>query len=97
MSALAAKRCLNHDLREAVSRCPSCLNFFCRECVVVFEDRLICAACLTAVSKNEPRPVASGIGIMGISLALFGFLSTWFLFYVVSWLFLQLREHAPIA
>jgi hypothetical protein len=41
-----AQRCARHPAREAAARCPGCGGFFCRECVVEHEGRLLCSACL---------------------------------------------------
>jgi hypothetical protein len=92
MSGLAAARCLNHEAREAVSRCPSCRNYFCRECIIIFESRVICAACLKAVSKAEPVVPQNRLGVAGMTLAVAGLLSAWFAFYAASWMILQFRE-----
>ena len=43
---LAAIRCLVHRERWAAARCPSCHQFYCRECVVEHDTRFLCAACL---------------------------------------------------
>ncbi len=39
-------RCKNHALRGAVAKCMSCLGFFCRECVVEHDGRMLCKHCL---------------------------------------------------
>jgi hypothetical protein len=43
---LYQRRCARHPAREAAARCPSCHEFFCRECVVEHEGKLLCASCL---------------------------------------------------
>jgi hypothetical protein len=53
---LHLQHCLNHEQREAVARCPECGRFYCRECVVEHEDRILCAACL----KQTLAPVVAG-------------------------------------
>lgn len=45
--ALARQRCWTHAQREAVSRCPSCTRYYCRECVTEHEGHLLCKACLS--------------------------------------------------
>ncbi|HEX4809945.1 MAG TPA: hypothetical protein VH325_13490 [Bryobacteraceae bacterium] len=95
MSALSAARCLNHEAREAVSRCPSCQNYFCRECIAIFDNRVTCAACLKKISKEERVTPKTGLGAAGITLAVAGLLSTWFAFYAASWMILQFREQVP--
>lgn len=95
MTGLAAARCLNHEAREAVSRCPSCGNYFCRECVTIFEDRVACASCLKVASDQKPATPQSGLGISGMLLALAGLLSAWFVFYAAAWIILEFRERVP--
>ncbi|HEY4249520.1 MAG TPA: hypothetical protein VGM64_22040 [Lacunisphaera sp.] len=46
MSFVAARKCVRHPVREAVARCSSCDEHFCRECVVEHEGVLLCAVCL---------------------------------------------------
>lgn len=97
MPGFSRKRCLNHETREAVCRCPSCKEFFCRECVVLFESRLLCAVCLTRSSTQLALPAQTRLGLRGMALAVLGFLIAWLLFYLAGWSILQLRERAPLA
>ncbi len=59
MSSLSEQRCFNHAAREAVARCPECHRYYCRECVVEHEDRVLCAACLKqwAQPRSRKRPL----------------------------------------
>ncbi len=50
---LARQRCLLHPLREAAARCPSCRQFFCRECVTEHESRFVCASCLRKLTGSR--------------------------------------------
>jgi len=72
------QRCWNHEIREAVCRCPACGRPYCRECVSEHEARLLCAACLAAqVRARRPqrgRMSAAFLAVAGILLA-------WMLFY----------------
>ncbi len=56
---LHLRRCVRHSSREAAARCPSCGEFFCRECVVEHEGKLLCAACLgravAAIDRRRQR------------------------------------------
>ena len=58
---LARQRCLLHPLREAAVRCPSCREFFCRECVTEHESRFVCASCLRKLiaGRGEARTARS--------------------------------------
>jgi len=57
---LAAQRCLNHGGREAVAKCPGCSNFFCRECVVEHENRMMCANCVARLEDEATGPGERG-------------------------------------
>ncbi len=83
MAVLRQQRCLNHLGREAVARCPSCGNFFCRECITEHDERILCAACLKRLSAPQERrrnlvPVGRIFG------ALFGVLTAWCYFYLIA-------------
>lgn len=96
MSGLAAARCLNHEAREAVSRCKSCGKYFCRECVTIFEGRMMCAACVRSVSGQQRDATRTGLGVSGAALAVAGLFSTWFVFYAAAWMILQFRERVSV-
>ena len=53
MNALSDQKCFNHAVREAVARCPSCQNFFCRECITEHEGRIACTACLNELVGTD--------------------------------------------
>jgi late competence protein required for DNA uptake (superfamily II DNA/RNA helicase) len=53
--ALSQQRCWTHAQREAVSRCPACARFYCRECVTEHGGRLLCRACLAVNSAPETK------------------------------------------
>jgi hypothetical protein len=53
---IQTRRCARHVDREAAARCPSCGGFFCRECIVEHEGRLLCTACL---ARQAAAPQAS--------------------------------------
>lgn len=59
---LTRQRCWNHPEREAAARCPSCGQFYCRECVTEHAGRMVCAACLRKQFAAERRPDAGGSG-----------------------------------
>jgi sulfite exporter TauE/SafE len=48
---LHLRRCVRHPAREAAARCPACGGFFCRECVVEHDGRLLCTPCLAKITK----------------------------------------------
>jgi hypothetical protein len=53
MSVVAARKCVRHSAREAIARCPSCGEHFCRECVVEHNGVLLCADCLAAEAASR--------------------------------------------
>lgn len=55
MASLVHQKCLNHGDREAVARCPSCVSFFCRECVAEHGGRILCASCLAKSAAASTR------------------------------------------
>lgn len=81
MAALAQQRCFTHPGREAVSRCPECRRYFCRECVNEYEGRLLCAVCVRKMvapaSVAKRSPVVTG----AIGQGLLGLLAAWFFYY----------------
>ncbi len=92
MSELAARRCFHHPGREAAARCTQCGRFFCRECAVEHEDRILCAPCLRKLVRAEPeRREALALGARIFQCAL-GILAAWFLFYVFGEAFLAFRR-----
>jgi hypothetical protein len=97
MATLARQRCLNHEAREAVCRCPSCHGFFCRECVALFESRLLCAQCLAAAVNAEDKELSTKRpNVATIALAILGFALIWLMFYFAGWSILQFRAR-PVA
>ena len=84
MQNLAHQRCFNHAAREAVARCPDCMQFFCRECITEHDDRVLCSACL---KKLACPPFAQRFAFAQIFLfAQFAFaiLITCFFFFLIG-------------
>lgn len=90
MASLAQQRCFNHALREAVARCPSCRQHFCRECVTEHDDRMICAACLAKELSAATTERHRGHSLMRISQAFTGLIILWVGFYLVGLALLEL-------
>jgi hypothetical protein len=74
------QRCTNHEMREAVCRCPLCRRSFCRECVTEHEDRLVCAACLRAAARTAGAPRTTRRRAAEIAMTLGGVLLAWAIF-----------------
>ncbi|MCJ8330472.1 MAG: hypothetical protein HRT89_14680 [Lentisphaeria bacterium] len=60
---LNQQRCINHEQRDAVGRCPECKNFFCMECITEYETRILCTACLKKEISQEKAAKRPGINI----------------------------------
>jgi hypothetical protein len=81
---LLNQKCLNHQTREAIARCPQCRRFFCRECVVEHDDRLICTTCLQSLNRPQAE-TKRHFQFAGRFLAVCaGFLLAWLFFYFVG-------------
>jgi uncharacterized paraquat-inducible protein A len=81
MEAISRQRCLHHPEREAVARCPECKQFFCRECVIEHDDRVICAECLKKMAAGPSRARARFAAAGRIVICLIGFFAAWLFFY----------------
>ena len=78
---LIHQRCWNHELREAVCRCPGCGRHFCRECVTEHEDRVVCADCLKRLVRATGEKGARFAWIPRLGVCALGFLLAWLFFY----------------
>lgn len=82
MTRIFQRQCLHHGDREAVARCPECGQFFCRECVVEHEDRVLCAACLRRLLRPAARPGRSAFRWLARAAAFgLGLVTAWLVFY----------------
>ena len=84
MSTLALQRCLHHAAREAVARCPECARFFCRECIVEHEDRVLCAGCLARLTTVPPVALRRGRSVTPLVGAGAGLFVAWLAFYFLG-------------
>lgn len=96
-SGLRKTKCLNHEGREAVARCPACGNFFCRECITEHDHRVICASCLKklladAPSENPRRMGLGGRTIKAGAKCLFGLVVAWLFFYAIGQVLLMIPD-----
>src|SRR5687767_15848958 len=82
--AVARQRCLNHPAREAVARCMVCTRYYCRECVVESDDRLVCATCLAASRKTKSQTGQRSVTFQLPIVAAAGFILVWAVFYVIG-------------
>ena len=90
MQNLTYQRCSNHATREAVARCPSCGQTFCRECITEHDDRVICAACLRKLAR-VPLLKRRGFAIaLHLGQCLMGVFVCWFFFYTIGEILLSL-------
>lgn len=87
---LHTRRCARHPTREAAARCLACGEFFCRECVVEHEGRLLCASCLARQTTKSALRLPFGLAARrALALAL-AVLVAWAAFYAVGALLLKL-------
>ena len=92
MQTLTHQRCFNHFAREAVARCPECKHFFCRECVVEHDDRVLCSACLGKLaSRSSPKPFTFARIVRLAQLGM-GILVAWFFFFFIGNVLLKIPD-----
>jgi hypothetical protein len=89
-TALSSQRCFHHDTRETAARCTRCTRYFCRECVVEYDNRLVCAACLQSISAAGESTVSGFVGLSPWLAAVAGFAFVWLLFYCLGLFLLML-------
>jgi hypothetical protein len=77
--SILQQRCTIHSDREAAVRCPECRRFYCRECVVEHNGRMMCAHCV-AQFDAVPERRGSSTAVWAL-LSLAGFFGTWLIFY----------------
>jgi hypothetical protein len=87
---LVHQRCWNHELREAVCRCPSCGRHFCRECVTEHEARLLCAACLEKAAAAVGGKRSRARVVFAPAAAVAGLLLTWLVFYATGEILMEI-------
>jgi len=86
---LARQRCWTHAQREAVSRCPSCKRFYCRECVTEHDGRLLCVQCLAAGTAVAARRLGTR-WVLWAAAAVLGLLASFAVFYATGYVLQQL-------
>lgn len=87
---LHLRRCTRHPEREAAARCPSCTGFFCRECIVEHEGRLLCAACLSKLARTTDRRLQRWAAVRRIAVATAGACVLWLCFDGIGSLLLKI-------
>ena len=78
------QRCFHHEFREAASRCPACLRYFCRECVTEHEDRVLCSECLKKLVARDSAHAGGFRRVARIMLPVAGLLMAWLFFYALG-------------
>jgi hypothetical protein len=81
---LAARRCLVHPDREAAARCPSCHQYYCRECVVEHDTQFLCAACLQRAIEAGGTPTSARFDWLSPLRLLLGFAGAYVSFYLIE-------------
>jgi len=90
MSTLTTQVCFNHANREPVARCTNCRHFFCRECILEHDSRMLCAKCVTLLSQPKERRRGRFIPVLRTVQLGLSFLLLWFFFYVAGALLLSI-------
>ena len=84
MAALIHQRCFHHSAREAVARCPECRQFYCRECIIEHDDRVICSACLKKLAAQPAARSLSFAWLLPVVQFCVGFSIAWLFFYFLG-------------
>ena len=84
MQNLAYQRCFNHAAREAVARCPECGYCFCRECITEHDDRVVCAACLKKLARQQHHRRGMFARLMRLAQCALGALIAWLFFFLIG-------------
>jgi len=90
-SPVAEQRCLRHNSREAVARCPQCRYFFCRECITEHEDRVLCADCLARMLRPSEKRSSRVGQLVSVLFGFGGIAVAWLFFNMIG----QLLARAP--
>jgi hypothetical protein len=80
--SILLQRCFHHSDREAAARCPSCLRFYCRECVTEHDGRMICANCVARL--HAPLAKERSSTAIWTIFSLGGLLLAWLIFYYLG-------------
>ncbi|MCD4819929.1 MAG: rhomboid family protein [Candidatus Cloacimonetes bacterium] len=81
MSKLSQVRCHNHIDREAVSLCKHCHNYFCRECISDYDDKMLCKSCIDKLISNNNLKRKKKLNFKQYLAVIFSSLLLWFIFY----------------
>ncbi len=81
MSEALAHRCNHHPVREAVARCPSCRQFFCRDCITEHDDAVICTTCLRQETRDQGAKRWSVAVLFRFGTAMLGLVVGWYFFF----------------
>lgn len=92
LGRLHARRCVRHPAREAAARCPGCGEFFCRECVVEHDGKLLCSACLTRAVASRGQQRERFASVWRATSTVAAVVVLWVLFY---WMGLALLRVPP--
>ena len=81
MNSIASRKCVQHPTREAIARCPSCHEHFCRECVVEHDGALLCAACLARLGTPAETRRRAWTRLREVAVTALGVVVMWLAFY----------------
>ena len=78
------QRCWNHEAREAACRCPACGRSYCRECVSEHDGRLLCAACLSALTVRRVEETGGLRRLAPPAMIAAGILLAWLIYWAAG-------------
>jgi hypothetical protein len=81
---LTLQRCLIHADREAAVRCPSCGDYFCRECVTEHEQKFLCSRCLVRKTPQVEPAKWNAAWLTASIKMLLGIAVAWLFFYLIG-------------
>jgi hypothetical protein len=84
MQNLLHQRCFNHATREAVARCPECGQFFCRECITEYDDRVVCSSCLKKLARVPLARRLAFSSVLRVAQCVAGIVLAWFFFFLIG-------------
>ncbi len=73
--------CTIHPERSSSAQCSSCRRFFCPECITEHEGKLICAECLSALSKPAVEKTRTRIPWAAMIQFMVALILAWMLFF----------------
>jgi len=81
MPELSNIRCQNHIEREAAAICMKCQNYFCKECITEYDDKMLCKNCIDDLLKKNKTTHRKKINLKQFFAIITTTLFLWIIFY----------------